>query len=114
MSNDISPADLHDATLAPLSILRSSRWRPRWPGVQTNIHNSPIIQYRAMILVSNPFRVKEFIEMVNEAVEGLNDNKIQDGCRFKGKTAELCYYPVSTRKRLLWCQIMCFRGQGIS
>jgi hypothetical protein len=33
--------------------------------------------------------------MVDLAVEGLTDNKIQDGRRLKGKSAELCYmyYP---------------------
>jgi hypothetical protein len=31
------------------------------------------------------FKVKEFIEIVDYGVEGLLDNKIQDGCRFKGK-----------------------------
>jgi hypothetical protein len=81
--------NLHDATLAPLSILRYSRWRPRWLPVQTNTQNSwaTIIQHRAMILVSTQdvFRVKEFIEMVNLVVEGLIDNKIQDGHRLKGK-----------------------------
>jgi hypothetical protein len=31
--------------------------------------------------------------MVNQAVEGLTDNKIQDGHCLKGKSAELSYYP---------------------
>ena len=32
------------------------------------------------------FKVKEFIEMVDYGVEGLLDDKIQDGRRLKGKT----------------------------
>jgi hypothetical protein len=37
-------------------------------------------------------RVKEFIEMVKWAVEGLLDDKIQDGRHLKRKTVELFYY----------------------
>jgi hypothetical protein len=42
------------------------------------------------------FRISEFIEMVNLAVEGLTDDKILDDRRFRGKTAELCYWVLST------------------
>jgi hypothetical protein len=38
------------------------------------------------------------------------DNKIQDGRRFKGKTAELSYYPHFND----YCGVKCcFRDQGI-
>jgi hypothetical protein len=76
--------------MAPLSILCYSRWPP----IQTNTQNSTIIQHRAMILVSNHvFKVKGFIEMVDYGVEGLLDNKIQDGRRLKGKQQN-SYYPL--------------------
>ena len=38
------------------------------------------------------FMVKEFIKMVKQVVDGLINNEIQNGRRFKGKTAEI-YYP---------------------
>ena len=31
--------------------------------------------------------------MVNQVVDGLINNEIQNGRRFKGKTAEISYYP---------------------
>jgi hypothetical protein len=42
--------------------------------------------------------------MVNQAVEGLTDNKIQDGCLFKGKSTELCYCPHYSD----YCGVKCY------
>jgi hypothetical protein len=45
--------------------------------------------------------------MVDYGVEGLLDDKIQDGRRLKGKLL------LSTLYRLVWCQVLCCQGQGI-
>ena len=44
--------NLPDALGAPLSVLRNSRWRPRWPPFQRTSYNSCSIWPRMIILVS--------------------------------------------------------------
>ena len=45
---------LLDDMLSSLSNLRNSRWRPRWPPLPINDHNSPPIHPRKVIFVSIP------------------------------------------------------------
>ena len=40
--------------LSPLSNLRNSRWRPRWPPLHINDHNSLPVHHRKVIFVSIP------------------------------------------------------------
>jgi hypothetical protein len=47
--------------------------------------------------------------LVNEGGEGLTDNKIQNGRRFKGKTAELCYFPHDSD----YCDVKCYNVFGV-
>ena len=42
--------------------------------------------------------------MVNQVVGGQIDNEIQNGRRFKGKTAELSYYPHYSNR----CGVKCY------
>ena len=45
---------LLDDMLSPLSNLRNSRWRPRWPPLHINDHNSLPVHLRKVIFVSIP------------------------------------------------------------
>ena len=45
---------LLDDMSSPLSNLRNSRWRPRWPPLHINDHNSLPVHHRKVIFVSIP------------------------------------------------------------
>ena len=45
---------LLDDMLSPLSNLRNSRWRPRWPPLHINDHSSRPVHHRKVIFVSIP------------------------------------------------------------
>jgi hypothetical protein len=73
-----------------MSVLRNSRWRPGWLQFQTN---SELPYY--LTLVSNPMfsRSRKSLKwLIKQVVEGVIDNKIQDGRRFKRKQQN-SYYP---------------------
>jgi hypothetical protein len=56
------------------------------------------------------FRVKGFIEMINQVVEGLIDNKIEDDHHFKRKEPLLFYvYPPHRNigRRLVFSSLLC-------
>ena len=53
VAQDLLFQNLPGALGAPLSVLRNSRWRPRWPPFQGTPYNSGSIWPRMIILVSN-------------------------------------------------------------